>query len=221
MIEFSTARSKSARRPNWRGAPRQRPAAQGRGGGIGQISPPENFRHFLSGKRCSCYVLFIALLHPKNPHGQALEEVRPRQGVPARRRTRPRLAPRVGRAAAANPGAADARAHGRAYRAPREPHGSPRSPDHRGDAGKARAISTDFIRANTDRRRRPDEGRRSSGDGPNARADGRTRPLSRLRAAAGSPPGRDGVASPRNVAAACDAVGAGRSGREIFLLTRH
>jgi hypothetical protein len=60
----------------------------------------------------------------------------------------------------------------------------------------------------------------SSGDGPNNRADARARPLSRLRAAAASPPGRYGVASPRNVAAARVAVGARGSGREIFLLAR-
>ena len=167
---------------------------------------------------------------PRNRHGQALQEVPPQQSVPARRRTRPppRAAPRVGRAADANPGAADMRAHGRAYRAHREPHGSPYQADHRRDAGKARAGSTCWLRATTDRSaqrgddRRPhhDDGGRSSGDGPNDQADGRARPLSRLRVVAAPRPGGGGVASPRNVAAARNAVSARRRAREIFLLAK-
>ena len=47
------------------------------------------------------------------------------------------------------------------------------------------------------------------------------RPLSRLRAVAACPPDRGGVVPPRSLAAARDAVGARRSGREIFLLARH
>src|SRR5271169_6092916 len=89
---------------------------------------------------------------PRNRNGQAFQEVPPQQGVPARRRTRPprRATPLVGRAADANPGAVDVWAHGRAYRARREPHGSPRSADHRWDVGEARARLTVLISAITD-----------------------------------------------------------------------
>jgi hypothetical protein len=132
--------------------------------------------------------------------------------------------PRVRRASAANPGAADVRAHGRAYRAPRESHGSQCQADYRWDAGKARARFTCwFVQPQIARLSEAMIvagdmmiGGRSSGDGPDARADGRTRPLSRLRAVATPRPGGGGVAPPRNVDAR-DAVGAGRRAREIFL----
>ena len=86
----------------------------------------------------------------------------------------------------------------------------------------------DWIRATADRPAQRgddrgahhDDGGRSSGDGPNDQADARARPLSRLRAVAAPRPGGGGVAPPRNVADARNAVGARRRAREIFLLAR-
>ena len=83
-------------------------------------------------------------------------------------------------------------------------------------AGRLRPAADRPAQRSDDRRAHHDDGGRSSGYGPDDQADGRARPLSRLRDAAALCSGRYGVSPPRGFDAA-RTVGARQEAREIFL----
>ena len=107
----------------------------------------------------------------------AQEEIEPRQREQDQHALQ-HVRQRDGGAEAADPGAADERALGRAYRRRRTDDDSARK-------AKARGYFTVYISSIADRPRAAyyDDARRSAGDGSAARAQRRTRPLSRLRSA--------------------------------------